>query len=77
MEIKLQVDDLELFTKALNNALISYNETIWAVTLGCEVPSKLEPLKKISDYELIRRRNCLANVYEQVEKIEKMTISKT
>lgn len=71
MEIKLQVDDFELFAKALNNALISYNETIWAITLGCEVSSKLEPLKKLSDYELICRRNCLENVYEQVEKIER------
>lgn len=71
MEIKLQVKDIELFTKALNNALIAYNEVVNAITLGCDIPSKLEPLRKLDDYELICRRNCLADVYKQVEAIEK------
>lgn len=77
MEIKLQVDDIEQFSKALNNALISYNEIIYAITLCCDIPSKLESLRKIDDCELIRRRDCLVDVYKQVENIENMTTSNT
>jgi len=41
MKITLEVEDFDLFLKALNNAVISYNEIIFAAIMRCEVPRKL------------------------------------
>ena len=71
MEIKLQVDDIELFAKALNNAVIAYNEIVWALKLECDVPKKFKSMRTLSEEELDNRINCLKNAYEQVEKIER------
>lgn len=63
MKIEIEVEDISLFAKALNNALITYGDVVWGVYLGCEVPSKLEPLKKIPYEELKGRIECLKDVY--------------
>jgi len=70
MKIEIEVKDISLFAKALNNALITYGDVVWGIYLGCEVPSKLEPLKKISYEELKKRMECLKDVYNQVEELE-------
>ena len=70
MKIELEVEDITLFAKALNNAIITYCDIVWGINLGCEIPSKLEPLKKVSDEELMARVECLKAVYNQVEELE-------
>ena len=71
MKIEIEVEDISLFAKALNNACISYSDIIWGIYIGCEVPSKFDPLKKLPEDELKARIDCLKNVYRQVENIEK------
>ena len=70
MEIAIKVDNITTFTKALNNAIIAYNDVVSAIMFGCDVPKKLKPLESVDDEELKKRINCLADVYEQVENIE-------
>lgn len=70
MKIQLEVDDITLFATALNNAIVSYGDVVCAIMLGCEVPSKLEPLKKIPFEKLEERMMCLKGIYRQIEKIE-------
>ena len=72
MKIEIDVEDISLFAKALNNAIISYGDVVWGIHLGCEVPSKLNPLKKVPDEELMARVEYLKGVYNQVEKLERI-----
>ena len=71
MKIEIEVEDISLFAKALNNACISYGDIIYGIYIGCEVPSKFDPLKKLSQEELKARMDCLKDVYRQVDGIEK------
>lgn len=71
MKIEIEVKDISLFAKALNNACISYGDVIWGIYIGCEVPNKFDPLKKLSEEELKARIDCLKDVYRQVENMEK------
>ena len=71
MKVSIEVDNIELFATALNNAIASYGDIIYAIFLGCEIPSKFEKLKTIPFEELKSRQECLLDVYSQVEKIEK------
>ena len=70
MKIQLEIDDITLFATALNNAIVSYGDVVFAIMLGCEVPSKLQPLKKIPFDKLEGRLACLKAIYKQIEKIE-------
>ena len=70
-KIEIEVDDISLFADALNNACISYSDVVWGIFIGCEIPSKLEPLKKIPYEDLEKRMKCLKDVYGQVIEIEK------
>lgn len=71
MKIEIEVEDISLFAKALNNACISYGDIIWGIYIGCEVPSKFDPLNKLPEGELKARIDCLKDVYRQVENMEK------
>jgi hypothetical protein len=51
----------------LNNAIIAYNEIIFAIDFCCDIPSKLEPLKKLSEEELHARRDALVKMYRDME----------
>lgn len=73
MKIEIEIDDISLFAKALNNAIVAYGDAVWGIFIGCEISSKLEPLKKIPYEELEKRIFCLKNVYKQIEKIENAT----
>lgn len=44
MKVEIEVEDISLFAKALNNACISYNDIIWSIYMGCEVTSKFDLL---------------------------------
>lgn len=70
MKIELEVEDVTLLAKALNNAYVAYGDIAWSIILGCYVPSKFDSLQKLSQHELEARMNCLKDVYMQVEKME-------
>ena len=44
MKIELEVDNLELLTTALNNAIVSYNDIRSAVWFGWKEKKKWDPL---------------------------------
>lgn len=70
MRIEIEVNDIELFAKGLNNAIATYGNIIRSIDLGCSVPSQFEVMNTIPFEELRERFNCLIDVYEQVERIE-------
>lgn len=53
---------------ALNNATIAYNDIIGSCLFRCDVPPKFEPLKTLSDEELIARRDALIDLYNIIAK---------
>lgn len=70
MKIEIEVEDISLLAKALNNAFIAYGDIVWGIYIGCEVPRKFDPLKEIPYEELKARMECLNSVYNQVEELE-------
>ena len=71
MKIVIEINDVELFAKSLNNAIAAYGNIISAIDLGCEVPLMFDVLKTINFENLQERYNCLIDVYKQVEHMEK------
>lgn len=75
MKIELEIDDIELFTKALNNAFLAYGDIVSSINcLGLEPQLstiKYLPLMELPAEELDRRYNTLKDVYLQVEAKEK------
>ena len=72
MNVELEIEDLSLFAKALNNACVSYGDIVYAIYLNCEVSDKFKQLKELPYEELEKRFYCLKNVYQQIENIEKL-----
>lgn len=78
MKIEIEVSDLELFGKALNNAFLAYWDIIHAINLGCEPQIKTTrflPLGELPDGELKNRLEELEKVYLQVEDIERRMLN--
>ena len=74
MKVEIEIDDLETFAKALNNACIAYYDLTTSIEFGLHPQisgSKFIPLTKLPEEELRKRREILFNVYEQIERIEK------
>lgn len=71
MKVTIEVNDIELFAKGLNNAIAVYGYIINCINLCCEIPHRFEVLKTIPFENLSARFDCLVNVYEQVEQVEK------
>ena len=71
MKVTIEVDDIELFTTALNNAVAAYGDIIWGIYLGTEIPSKFNKLKTIPYEKVEARQKCLLDVYKQIEQKEK------
>ena len=74
MVIEIEVDDIELFLKALNNATIAYWDICSSIFLNCEPQigsRKFSPLADLPDGELEQRFAALKDVYEQIEAKEK------
>lgn len=71
MKITIEIGDVELFAKSLNNAIAAYGNIISAIDLGCEVPLMFDRLKTIPFENLRERYDCLIDVYKQVEQMEK------
>lgn len=78
MKIEIEVSDIELFAKALNNAFLAYWDIITAIDLGCEPQiraTKFLPLGELPDGELKNRFEELERVYLQVEDIERRMLN--
>ena len=74
MIVEIEVDDIELFAKALNNATIAYWDICSSIFLGCKPQvgsKKFLPLIDLPDGELEQRFAVLKDVYEQIEEKEK------
>lgn len=72
MKIEIKVDDISLFTDALNNAVATYGNIIFAIYLCCDIPQEFKKLKEIPFEELQKRFDCIKDVYNQVEEIERV-----
>ena len=72
MKIEVSTNDITTLAKALNNALIGYNEVINCLYLGCDpVASKLRALENTPHEELRKRVDALNGLYLQIEEIER------
>lgn len=70
MKIEIEVEDLSLFIDALNNAIIAYGNIVHSIFMRCDIPSNLEPLKKLPYNVVEKRFYCLKDAYKQLEKME-------
>lgn len=78
MKIEIEVTDVELFAKALNNAFLAYWDIVTAIDLGCDPQirtTKFLPLGELPDGELKNRFEELERVYLQVEDIERRMLN--
>ena len=64
--ITIEIDENAF--NGLNNAVIAYLDIVSACFLRCEVDSKFEKLKTLSDEQLFARRDSLVDMYHQIEK---------
>lgn len=79
MKIEIEISDIELFAKALNNAFIAYGDIVSSVNLYGIEPQlstiRYLPLMKLSSEELDARYNELKSAYLQVENIERRMLN--
>ena len=78
MKIEIEVTDIELFAKALNNAFVAYWDIVSAINLGCEPQirtAKFLPLGALPNGELKNRFEELERVYLQVEDIKRRMLN--
>ena len=78
MKIEIEVSNLELFGKALNNAFLAYWDIVHAIDLGCDPQvraTRFLPLGELPDGELKNRLEELERVYLQVEDIERRMLN--
>ena len=78
MKIEIEVTDIELFAKALNNAFLAYWDIVTAIGLGCEPQIrtvKFMPLGALPNGELKNRFEELERVYLQIEDIERRVLN--
>ena len=75
MKIEIEVDDIEVLAKALNNAFIAYGDIVSSINcLGLEPQLstiRYLPLMNLPAEELDRRYNTLKDVYLHIEAKEK------
>ena len=74
MKVEIEIDDLDTFANARNNACIAYYDLTTSIEFGLHPQisgSKFILLTTLPEEELRKRREILFNVYEQIERIEK------
>ena len=71
MKIKIEISDITIASKAINNALAAYGDIVSRIVIGCEVPQRFALLTQLSDEELTKRFDCLKSIYNQIEEMEK------
>ena len=74
MKIEIEVNNIETFIKALNNATAALGDICSSISLGCEPqinPNKFNGLKGLPEEELKERFLELKDVYLQLEVMKK------
>ena len=75
MKIEIEVSNIELFSKALNNALVAYRDIVTCINVfGIDPQISSKEFTKLADLpakELTGRLNELKQVYLQIENIER------
>ena len=72
MKIEIETHDITTLAKALNNAVIGYNDIITALYFGCDPSAPhLRPLENIPYEELQKRLEALNGLYCQIEDLER------
>ena len=77
MKITIDVPDISLAAKALNNAVVAFGEACWTHWCECHLPERLAPMKNLSQEEVKERFNIVKSICEQVEAIEKLGYTPT
>ncbi len=78
MKIEIEITNIELFSKALNNSFLAYADIVSSINLGLEPQIsalRFFPLMELSHDELDARYNELKQVYLQVEDIERRMLN--
>lgn len=70
-KIELEIENIKDACDGLNNSIIAYHEIVTTIYLGCQVPVKLEGLRKVPHETLEKRVDILKNFYTQLIEIEK------
>ena len=65
-----QFDEKKFRKAQYAEGYFSYKNTIRAITLGCDLPKQLEPLRQLENHQLQERYDCIVNIYKQMEEIE-------
>lgn len=70
MKITIEIPDVALAAKALNNAVAVLGWASWTAIIGCELPDRLSKMSELEEEELKRRFMLVMSICEQVEAIE-------
>ena len=65
-QITITINDETL--KGLNNAIATYGDLCYAISLGTSIPTQFERLQELSDEELKARFNAVKSLYTELEK---------
>lgn len=71
MRVTLEIPDITIAAKAMNNATIALSEIVWAINLGCDVPKIFEPLRNVNEDDLNKRVSIMSHLTKQLEVIER------
>ncbi len=74
-KVVLDINDIKVFIDGFNNAIACYGDTLWGMSLGCPLTSKLEGLKNIPKDILQLRLDTVKQVYTQLLDIEKKMLT--
>lgn len=74
MKIEIEVSDIELFSKAFNNAVVALGDITSAIIFGLDPQissTKFKVLESLPQSDLEARMDLLKNVYYQILEIER------
>lgn len=77
MKITIDVPDISLAAKALNNAAVAFGEACWTHWCECHLPERLGAMRNLSQEEVRERFYIVKSICEQVEAIEKLGYTPT
>lgn len=71
MKIVIDIPDITLTVKALNNAVAAFGEACWTASMNCDLPSQLQELGNLNLEELKSRFMAAKHILEQLEYFER------
>ena len=70
MKITIDVPDITLAAKALNNATATLGWFTWGALMGCDIPDRFHKMRDLDENELKKRVEIMKSIVAQVEAIE-------